>query len=96
MATVIFAGVVSDQLAHGELVTITVTPTGGTAFTVSTVTKEDKTFSVAYAVAAGVYTAKASIAADTKYVAAESPATSFEITGSELLPRTITLNVTVE
>ena len=96
-AMVTFTGQVSAQAQNGEVVTVTITLPDGTTAQVSAFTQIDLSYTVEYsAPMPGNYTAKARIAKDTRYQAAESNEVPFEIpNGEELLPRTITLNVVV-
>jgi len=92
LGTVIFSGAVSAQEKEGETVTITVTKPDGTTTIVTTLTKEDLTYSVDYSDEPGTgYKAKARIEEDALYTAAESDEVVFNI-GKER--RTITLTVT--
>jgi hypothetical protein len=93
VADVTFAGSVSAQQNVGETVSITVTKPDSTTEVLTALTLADKTYSVTktYTIA-GNYSAKAHVAADAIYAAADSSSVAFVI---NLTTRTVTLTINV-
>jgi hypothetical protein len=84
-----FTGVLSKQDAP-EVVTITVTNSGGTSTILTAATAIDGSFSATEDLVPGEYTAVASVAATAVYTSAESDVVPFTV---GLIARTITLTV---
>lgn len=97
MGTVTFSGTVNAQAVVGEIVNITITRSDGSATTIPTLTKADKTFGpISYTDIVGNYTARAYIPqsedANNIYSSATSPSVPFTIAKTNVT-RTITLTV---
>ena len=87
----IVSGTVTEQMAEGETVTITITKPDLTEETLTALTDALKAFSATKElVVAGLYKFKARIEADAGYESAESPTAEYAV---DLAARSITINV---